>query len=722
MAAVADMKRMGCMMRSALARGAACWFALAAAFVAPWTVVPSSGAADTAGDDLYLVALRAPGTSGYDGSLRAGDYHAAVVAQQDLLLDRIDAPEPLYRWTTTVNGFAVRLTGEQADELRETPQVRVVERDAIRRVTGTSTVAPASPVTSSTAPGRGGRGVVIGVVDTGVHPGSPVFAYSPDLGRKPDAFRGTCEPVGRWEATDCNDKIVGARHFVEGFGADRLRAGADTSPYDDDGHGTQVASLAAGNAGVPALDGDQDHGVFSGAAPLARIAVYKACWSAPDPDDDGCSSADVVSAIEAAVDDGVDVLNLAVAGSSELDVVDLALLGAAERDVVVVAAAGNDGDAAGHAQPWVTTVGGATGPRRLGALVLGDGTRLTGAYTATRVVRRQRLVDAATIPAPGRTEADARLCAPGSLDAARAAGRIVVCERGQVARVDKSAAVRLADGVGMVLVNRTGEALPEDFHAVPTIHLGAHAGRALRARLERGTVVGALRPVLAAPQKPRVLAATPPGPVGAGVVKPDLVAAGGQLLAATSSSGNGRWELTSGSSAATARVSGWAARVRSAHPGWSAARVRSALLTSGSSAAGEPVSLRQGAGLPRPDRSLRPGLVYDVPATAWRRALDRDAVTRLNLPSVLVPGSARVVHRRVTNVTGRAAYFSSRAWGFTAHRVTVTPAALRIPRGATRVVHLRISQTGPGPAWVDSGWVAWTGSDGTRSRIPVVLH
>ena len=121
-------------------------------------------------------------------------------------------------------------------------------------------------------------------------------------------------------------------------------------------------------------------------------------------------------------------------------------------------------------------------------------------------------------------------------------------------------------------------------------------------------------------------------------------------------------------------------------------------------------------------RSLRPGLVYDVPATAWRGALDRHAATRLNLPSVLVPGSTRVVSRRVTNVTGRAAYFSSRAWGFTSHRVTVTPAALRIPRGAIRTVRIRITPTGPARGWVDSGWVAWTGSDGTRSRIPVVLH
>ena len=301
------------------------------------------------------MTLRAPGTSGYDGTLARRDYRDAMLAQQDRLLDRVTDDEPVYRWTTALNGFAVHLTTLEAGRLAAQPQVRLVERDSVRPVTGTGVPATAP----GPAPeGRGGRGTVIGFVDTGVHPDSPVFAYTSGLGARLRDFRGACPPVGRWDGSDCNDKIVGARHFVAGFGADRLRSGADVSPYDDDGHGTQLASLAAGNADVNALDGDQDHGSFSGTAPKARVAVYKACWSAPDPDDDGCSSADVVAAVDAAVADRVDVLNVAVAGSPTLDTVDLALLGAAERDVFVSAAAGNDGAArpatpSRGSRPWV---------------------------------------------------------------------------------------------------------------------------------------------------------------------------------------------------------------------------------------------------------------------------------------------------------------------------------------------------------------------------------
>ena len=61
-----------------------------------------------------------------------------------------------------------------------------------------------------------------------------------------------------------------------------------------------MASIAAGNAGVPVRVGDEPMGRYGGMAPQARIAVYKACWGAPDPADDGCATADLVTAIDRA--------------------------------------------------------------------------------------------------------------------------------------------------------------------------------------------------------------------------------------------------------------------------------------------------------------------------------------------------------------------------------------------------------------------------------------
>lgn len=692
------------------------------------TLLLSALAGTAAADDpapaserLYLVTLSGPGSLGYRGPLSETDYRTWMVRNQDATLEAIDAGEPVYRWTAALNGVAVELTDEQADAARSHPLVQLVEADEVHQLAGGAS-APATA--ASAAPGRGGQGTVIGFIDTGLAPSGPAFASAPGLGPVPRDFDGACPAVDGWPEGTCDDKVVAARHFVAGFGADRLRAGASASPWDDNGHGTQVASIAAGNAEVSAIARGKRLGSFSGAAPRARIAVYKACWSAPDPADDGCSRADVVAAIDQAASDGVDVLNLSVTGAPGLDTVDLALLGATENDVFVAAAAGNEAHTGGYEQPWATTVGATTGPPRRGELVLDDGTTVTGVLTARRTGGDAELVAGEDVPAPGFTSEQARVCTPGSLDAAGAADRIVVCDRGGgVARVDKSSAVRLADGTGMVLVNVGGGDLSADYHAVPTLHVRAKPGDRLRTALRRpGPLRGQFTRLPARERKPRVMAWSGRGARDGSVVKPDLVAPGSGMLSVAPQGGGG-WALLNGTSASTAHVAGVAARIRSAHPHWRVARVRSALTTSGTSTRGEPTSLRQGAGVPDVDVAVHPGLAFDLAPGDLRSALRSGSVAELNLPSVLrqQPRRSVVVTREVTNVGNRPAYYSSTAWGMEGHRLQVTPAAIRIAPGETREMRIRITPRPGAAPQVDSGWVAWRGADGTRVRIPVVL-
>ena len=77
-----------------------------------------------------------------------------------------------------------------------------------------------------------------------------------------------------------------------------------------------MASVAAGNSGVDVRIPGQRAGSYAGAAPQARLAVYKACWTTPDPRHDGCSTADLVTAVDRAVTDRVDVLNVSVDGQA----------------------------------------------------------------------------------------------------------------------------------------------------------------------------------------------------------------------------------------------------------------------------------------------------------------------------------------------------------------------------------------------------------------------
>ncbi|MGA3489078.1 S8 family serine peptidase [Micromonosporaceae bacterium DT55] len=147
-----------------------------------------------------------------------------------------------------------------------------------------------------------GKGVVVGVIDTGIWPENPSFA-APPLGtatptaadpyrpyrqgtttvmRKSDGgtFTGVCQTGEEFTETSCNEKIISARYFGESWlAAVPPEKRADyVSPRDAQGHGAHTAGTAAGNTGVPVTEQGTNFGEISGVAPGAAIAVYKALW------------------------------------------------------------------------------------------------------------------------------------------------------------------------------------------------------------------------------------------------------------------------------------------------------------------------------------------------------------------------------------------------------------------------------------------------------------
>ena len=700
-------------LRGALTTGLS--LGLAAALAVPaalLTVAPAAAAEGEEQRELYLVTLDGPGLAATVPGLARDLAGLQQRARQDAVLDAVGAPAPTYRFGSALDGVAVELTAEQAAELVSEPGVARVEQDRVRPLAGRHTSGDPARLSPGGAT-RGGAGTVIGLVDTGLDPDSPLFAASPRLGRAPSGPAPECRAEPGWGPGWCTEKVVAGAWFVEGFGTERLATSARLAPLDDTGHGTQVASIAAGNADVAVRLRGEEVGRYSGVAPQARLAVYKACWTAPDPADDGCSTADLVAAVDRATADGVDVLNLSVGGPSGLDTLALALLGAAEADVVVVGAAGNGGaGGTAHSAPWVTTVGAVSGPRRQGEVRLGGSTRLVGAMAATDRSPRARLVRGADAAASGSTREEARGCAPGSLDTALVSGRIVLCERGSVGRVDMSQAVAAADGVGMVLANTGSGRLEADLHAVPTVHVSARDAARLRswaAQHPRGAVALAPRPVTDA--APRVLDWSGTGDPTATHPKPDLVAPGEGVLGAVPD-GSG-WELLTGTSASAAWVSGVAARLR-AERGWSATAVRSALVTTA-----DPVPagiLRAGAGRVRQQTAATPGLVLGLDPADYRRWLQGERST-LNTPALVVRRQGTVT-RTVTNVGRRPRYVSTSAVGLDGHSVTVTPAAIVLGPGESHRITVRV---GPGDGSQEDGAVLLRTGDGTRTRLPLLV-
>ncbi|CAN0480720.1 unnamed protein product, partial [Phaeothamnion confervicola] len=199
---------------------------------------------------LTLVTLAGAGTAA--GRADAED----LLARQDAVLATVGA-EPVYRWTTALNGFAADLSPAQVSILEDQPGVATVEPDTVRPLAGRTSMAAVRGAADSRRL-RGGAGVVVGVVDSGIAPGSPAFADVPGLGADPRGFTGTCSEGEGWSTSDCTRKVVGARWFVDGFGADRIRSSESLSALDVLGHGTQVSSVAAGNAAVSVRVDDRD--------------------------------------------------------------------------------------------------------------------------------------------------------------------------------------------------------------------------------------------------------------------------------------------------------------------------------------------------------------------------------------------------------------------------------------------------------------------------------
>lgn len=668
----------------------------------------------------------------------------------------------LHDYTIALNGFAAQMTHAQANKIAGMKGIRRVIPDVLRHKTTENSPTfltldgPAGPW----ATGFDGEGVVVGVIDSGIWPEHQSFAddgsyASPPVSAPPCEFGNIGHNPNDAPFT-CNNKLVGARQMLTTY---RALIGADPDEFDsardDDGHGTHTASTAAGNAGVEASVLGTFRGIVSGIAHRSHIIAYKGLGNL------GGFGSDLAAAIDQAVADGVDVINYSVGGGPSLTGADdIAYLFAEDAGVFVATSAGNSGPGAGTvggpgSVPWLTTVGASTQNRTFqGSAVSSDGWEFFGA-SITAGTAELSLVDA--------EDAGDNLCNPGALDPALVAGNIVLCERGAIARVAKSEAVFLAGGAGMILFNSNdGQSEVTDTHWIPSVHINNTNGLVIKAYIdsEGASAVASINGGVSTPiDAPSMASFSSRGSnvVAEDIIKPDVTGPGVNILAGNSpfpDPGSVPGELfqsISGTSMSSPHVAGVFALLKQAHPDWTPAMAKSALMTTsyqavkkedGSSAA-DPFDMGAGhispGGKAKKGSVFEPGLVYntdflgylgflcDAEPSALSPStcpfLDSIGVptdaSDLNIASIGVaelPGS-QTVTRTVTSVASENGWrtYHVEVDEPPGYNVSVSPSSIKLKRGMSASYEVTITnETSPIGVWA-FGSLTWAVPSGTYS-------
>ncbi|KAK8671824.1 hypothetical protein V6N13_038409 [Hibiscus sabdariffa] len=620
------------------------------------------------------------------GKVSIPSLHTAMI--REVVPSSVGSDVLLYSYHRSFNGFAAKLTKAEADALREKDGVVSVFLSQMKQLhtsrswdfMGFSKKVLRSAIESD---------IIVGMLDTGIWPESQSFNDS-KFGPIPTKWKGTCQSSANFT---CNKKIIGAKFY---------KADGDfepdydiQSPRDSEGHGTHTSSTAAGGFVSRASLYGLAKGTARGGVPSARIAVYKICWAF------GCSDVDILAAFDDAIADGVDIISLSVGGAPSDYFDDPIAIGAfhsMKNGILTSNSAGNSGpvlSSISNLSPWSLSVAASTIDRKFVTKVkLGNGEIYEGTSINTFDLKEKMYPFISGAAAPntshGYTSEDSRYCDPGTLDKTLVEGKILFCDY-------YSQADGPIDAGAVAAVFQTDRRKDYVFpYGLPLSNLNLDDGRNVlnyANTAENPTATIFKTQVDGNQFAPFVVSFSSRGPssITADILKPDLTAPGVDILAAwsgipplTDTDGDTRivpYNIISGTSMSCPHATGAAAYVKSFHPTWSPAAIKSALMTTAFPMNSEnnlEAEFAYGAGHINPALAARPGLIYDAGEVDFVNFLcgqgysskqlalitgsnstcseeTSGTVWDLNYPSFALsttPGNSvtRVFHRTVTNV------------------------------------------------------------------------
>ncbi|KAK4351851.1 hypothetical protein RND71_027369 [Anisodus tanguticus] len=570
----------------------------------------------------------------------------------------------VHSYNNGFTGFAARLSEAEAKSIAQRPGVISVFPDPILQLHTTRSwdflqyqadvEIRSGPISGSDYSSPKGTDTIIGILDTGIWPESESFSDN-EMSEVPSRWKGTCMESQDFSSSKCNKKLVGARFYD---GSDDKGPKPSGSVRDQNGHGTHVASTAAGNP----VSGASYYGLASGTAkggsPGSRIAMYRVCTS------DGCRGSAIMKAFDDAIADGVDVLSLSLGSSSGLepefssDPIAIGAFHAVEKGILVVCSAGNDGPDARsvvNVAPWILTVAATTLDRDFETdIVLGGNKLIKGGGISFGNLTKSPVYplisgDLAKSGDNGVSEKNARSCNPDSLDEKKVKGKIVLCDNrdGEYPASMKLSEVRSKGGIGFILVDDNARTVAPKFKSFPAAVVTEKDSNEILSYINstKNPVASVLPTVSITKYKPAPVVAyfSSRGPSynTPNLLKPDITAPGVAILAAwpgndTKEAVVGQepplFNIISGTSMSCPHVSGIAAFVKAQNPSWSPSTIKSAIMTTAiqtnnlkapittnSGSAATPYDI--GSGEASPSSALNPGLVYETTAADYLQFL-----------------------------------------------------------------------------------------------------
>src|SRR5436309_2244031 len=491
-------------------------------------------------------------------------------------------------YDVSLNAVAVQLNGTPLATIAAAPMVQSAEYNALYHPNLSESYKIINASDAWTAAGgraTAGAGIKIGDIDTGIDNTHPFFdptgfSYPPGF-PKCDA----ADSASHHEDQDCNyvsEKVIVAKVFFN----KNHQQGLDAQAIQD--HGTHTAGIAAGVTGKTAVVNGVSIDDMSGIAPGAWLGNYNVFPGGVL----NARSEDILNAVDAAIEDGMDVLNLSLGGSyhGNNDLLAMGLDNAVDAGVVVAVAAGNSGPGQGTLES----------PGRARKII-----------TVAASTNKHFVGQPFTYPASGGTTIGAavgdfpplptssfglwfntQLTACTSVDPG-ASGNVVVVNRGDCTFSTKVRNAIAAGAIGVVVINNVAGdpvAMAKDGGGgddLPAVMIGKNEGAALRAaNPPDASAVATFQEFITASQD--ILAGfSSQGPTAVDfAVKPDVTSVGVNVLSSITCVGKGPgcpgdgsgWAFFSGTSMSTPHIAGSAAVLKDLHPTWSPAQIKSELV------------------------------------------------------------------------------------------------------------------------------------------------